>query len=93
MSTQKIVVLATWIGSALAMLLSDGIVGTIGSVLFGLLVLAHAIECVVFLGELKKAPGPLGAQLVQVFLFGVVHMGELRAASGADAGGPSEGDA
>ena len=93
MSTQKIVVLATWIVSALAMLFVSGIVGTIGSVLFGFLVIAHAIECVVFLNELKQAPGPLGGQLVQTFLFGVVHMGELRAASGDDAGGAPGGDA
>ena len=90
MSTQKIAVLATWILSGLAMLFVGGIVGTIGSVLFGFLVIAHAIECVVFLGELKQAPGPLGSQLVQVFLFGVVHMGELRAAKD-DGGGATPG--
>ncbi len=88
MSNQKIAVLAVWIVSALAALLAGGIIGTIGSLLFGLLVIAHAIECVVFHKEIQNAPGPLASQLVQVFLFGVVHMGELREA----AGGASEGE-
>ncbi len=63
MSNQKIAVLAVWIVSALAALLAGGIIGTIGSLLFGLLVVAHAIECVVFLKEIRNAPGPLASQL------------------------------
>ena len=89
MSSQKIAVLVVWIASLLASVLSSGIIGTIGSVIFGFLVVAHAIECFVFRKELEEAPGGMGAQLVQVFLFGVVHMQELRAA----AGGESEGEA
>lgn len=87
MSPQKIAVLVTWVASAAAMLLGgDSIVATIGTGIFGFLVVAHTIECVVFLKELKAAPGPLGGQLVQVFLFGVVHMQELRAGTGDQSG-------
>ena len=89
MSSQKIAVLVVWITSLLAMVLSGGLIGTIGKFLFGFLVVAHAVECFVFRKEIEDAPGGMGAQLVQVFLFGVVHMQELRAA----AGGESESDA
>ena len=45
------------------------------------LVVAHLLEMVVFYGELKRAGGSLGGHLVNVFLFGVFHMKEVRAAS------------
>jgi len=83
MSTRKIVVLVTWVAAAAAALFGgSSMVATIGGGLFGFLVVAHAIECVVFRKELQAAPGPLGRQLVQTFLFGVIHMQELRAGDG-----------
>jgi uncharacterized protein YhhL (DUF1145 family) len=83
MSTQKIVTLVVWIAGLLAALFATGIVGTIGKGLIGFLVVAHLIECFVFRKELEEAPGSMGAQLVQVFLFGVIHMQELREGGGA----------
>lgn len=89
MSNQKRVVLAVWIAGLLASLFASGILATIGSVVVGFLVIAHLIECVVFRKELADAPGSMGEHLFQTFLFGVVHMQEVRASAG---GGP-EGDA
>lgn len=45
------------------------------------LVIAHVVEMVVFYGELKRAGGSLAGHLVNVFLFGVFHMKEVRAGS------------
>ncbi len=84
MSSQKIVVLVVWVASALASLFAGGIISTIGTVLISFLVVAHAIECIVFRKELADAPGGMGAHLGQVFLFGIVHMQELRAGSSGD---------
>lgn len=81
MSTQKIVVAVVWILSGLGMWLGSGLLATIATGLFGFLVVAHAIECVVFLKEIREAPGGLANNLVQVFVFGVVHMQELRGAA------------
>ena len=79
MSTQKIVVAVVWILSGLGMWLGSGLLVTIATGLFGFLVVAHTIECVVFMKEIREAPGGLANNLVQVFVFGVVHMQELRA--------------
>lgn len=83
MSTQKIVILVVWVASLLASLFASGIIASIGTGLLGFLVIAHLIECFVFRKELEEAPGGMGAQLVQVFFFGVVHMQELRSGGGA----------
>jgi uncharacterized protein YhhL (DUF1145 family) len=41
------------------------------------MVVAHAIECVVFLPRMKAAGGSLGHHIVQVMLFGVFHANTL----------------
>ena len=88
MSVQKIVVLVVWVAALLASLFATGLAATLGTILVAFLVVAHTIECVVFRKELEQAPGSMGSQLIQVFVFGVVHMQELR----SDAGSPG-GDA
>ena len=86
MSPLKLGVAASWVFAIVAMFLFAGsAVGTVGKILFWFLVVAHAIECVVFLPKLKRAPGGLGPNLIQVFLFGVIHMKELQESSGSDA--------
>lgn len=50
-----------------------------GRALFGVLAVVHAIECVFFLGVLRKSPRPLIQELWQTFLFGIVHVSILRA--------------
>ena len=87
MSSQKVVILLVWAASGLASAFAAGIIRTIGSMLFGLLVIAHLVECFVYRKELEDAPGSMGSQLVQTFLFGVVHMQELRAVSEGETGG------
>lgn len=47
--------------------------GSFGQMLFWLMVAAHAVECVIFMGALRRTGKPLGGQILQVLLFGVVH--------------------
>lgn len=48
-----------------------------------LLAVVHTIEVVVFFKACKAAGGSLPLHLLNVFLFGVLHMGELKAAKAA----------
>jgi uncharacterized protein YhhL (DUF1145 family) len=42
----------------------------------------HLIEVAVYFNLCKEAGGSLGGHLVNVFLFGVLHVNELKAAQG-----------
>lgn len=57
-----------------------------GRTLFGVLAVVHAVECVAFLGLLRKSARPLVENLWQTFLFGIVHVsivrGEIEAGGG-----------
>ena len=79
MSGAKIGVLVAWIfGFACFFVGGESTVAVFGRYLFWFLLVAHAIECVVFLPVLRKAPGDLSTHLIQTMLFGVVHVGPLR---------------
>ena len=56
--------------------------GELGRSLFMVLAITHAIECVAFLGVLRKSPRPLVEELWQTFLFGIVHVSTLRREQG-----------
>lgn len=83
MSPLKLAVAASWVFAIVLMLFFGGSLGTLGKVVFGILVVIHGIECLVFLPKLKRAPGGLAANLLQVFLFGAVHVRELQEQQGA----------
>jgi uncharacterized protein YhhL (DUF1145 family) len=59
--------------------------GSLGRSLFGVLAVTHAIECIAFLGVLRKSPRPLLGELWQTFLFGIVYVSALRRELGEDA--------
>lgn len=79
MSSPRIAVLVLWLVLLASFLVSTSTPAAVGRVLLGLLVLAHVVECVVFLGELRRAPGPLGRHLAMTMVFGIVYVRELRA--------------
>jgi len=53
-------------------------IGPGGRALFGVLAIVHAVECVFFLGVLRKSERPLIEELWQTFLFGIVHVSTLQ---------------
>jgi uncharacterized protein YhhL (DUF1145 family) len=80
----KVGVGAAWlIGLASLLLGSGGDLARWGGLLLGILVVAHAIECVMFLPRLRAAGGSLPNHLLQTFLFGIAHLRTLPAAKGA----------
>ena len=82
MTAMKTVIACVWLFA-----LGSFLIGThtqlagIGRITFWGLCVAHAIECIVFLPKLKKAPGPLGHHLWQTFLYGFFHVWSLPTAS------------
>lgn len=74
MNIAKTATLLAWIISAACFLLAgDQILVMIGRGIFGLLVVIHAIECLVFLPRLKALPGALAGHLFNTFIYGVFH--------------------
>ena len=53
-----------------------------GQLMFFVLLVAHAVECVVFLPKLRAAGGDLGGHLIQTLIFGIVHVRSLEEEAG-----------
>ena len=75
--TPKIIVGAAWLFGLLSLLMGGGAPWTVGRFVFWILVVVHAVECVVFLPRLRAAGGSLGSHLVNTFLFGIAHVQTL----------------
>jgi len=90
MGLLKASVLPVWF-FAVASLFADFPAAAFGRVLFWILVVAHAGECLLFLPILKQGRGGLGSHLLQTFVFGVFHVHGVRAelAAKSPAGGES----
>ncbi len=73
----KMGVIVAWLLGFGALFLTPGTVATVGRWQLGILVVAHAVECVVFLPRLRKATGPLPGHLLRNFVFGILHVREL----------------
>jgi uncharacterized protein YhhL (DUF1145 family) len=87
MSGGKRFLFAVWLLSALAFLApGDSALASAGRTVFWILVVAHTIECAIFLPRLRRAPGSLGHHLMQTFLYGILYVRELPASQGASGG-------
>jgi uncharacterized protein YhhL (DUF1145 family) len=78
----KIVTGLVWLYCALAFVAPVPQAGIAQGVFLFMLV-AHAVECVVFLPRIRAAGGSLGHHITQVMLFGVVHARTLPKADSA----------
>lgn len=78
MSIIRIVLLAVWIFAALAVFLPLlHPAPTFGRWLAGLLLGAHALECLLFWRRLRAAPGSFVGHLGSTLLFGLFHLRRL----------------
>ena len=50
---------------------------------FWIMLVAHVVECVVFLPRLRRAGGSLASHLLQTLVFGVFHLRTLAPQQGA----------
>lgn len=82
MGAAKIVVLIAWVWGVLSLFGVGGGLAEWGSRVFWFMLIAHVVECVVFLPKLRQLPGSLGHHLVQTMLFGIFHLRSAQAAAG-----------
>ena len=83
MSAGKIVLLVVYaVLAGLALTQGDTTAGAWALRALGILALVHLIETAVFFKLCKSAGGSLPVHLVNVFLFGVLHANEIKAAKG-----------
>ena len=75
----KLLVLLTWFLGAAGFLFPPGsTLGTAGRTLFVVLATVHLVECGFFFRTLRRTGRPLGMELLNTLLFGVVHFAEAR---------------
>jgi uncharacterized protein YhhL (DUF1145 family) len=79
-SLSKIIVGSTWLFATACFFppLESSQFGDFGRALFWVLFAVHLVECIAFLGVLRKSPRPLAGELWQTFLFGIVHVSIVR---------------
>lgn len=83
MSPVKIAMLVIYaVLAGLALTQGESAVGAWSLNILVILAVVHLVETIVFFKLCKSAGGSLPAHLVSVFLFGVIHVNELKAAQG-----------
>ena len=88
----KVLVLVTWfLGAAGFLFPPDTTLGSAGRTLFVLLAAVHLVECGFFFRTLQRTGRPLGMELLNTLLFGVVHFAEARALAEANDRGDEAG--
>ena len=78
MSGTKIGILVGYAVLIALVVLGSGIAASIALWLLVLLAVAHVVEMAVFYGRCKAAGGSMPGHMLQVFLFGVFHVRELK---------------
>lgn len=80
----KAIVGAVWLAATACFFqpLESSAFGGFGRALFIVLATVHLVECIAFMGVLRRSPRPLIGELWQTFLFGIVHVSALRAELG-----------
>ena len=80
MNPLKVVLSTTWLLCLASFFVAtDSTAAGYGRILFWGLCVVHLVECGFFLRTLQAAPGSLGHHLLQTFLFGFIHISEVRA--------------
>ncbi len=83
MSAGKVVLLVVYaVLAALALTQAGSAAGTWAVRIIVILAVAHTVEVLVFFKACQRAGGSLVGHLFNVFLFGVLHMKDIKAAQG-----------
>lgn len=89
MSAAKIVLSILYIALLLAAITQgDSPLGEWSLRILIILAVVHAIEVAVFFRRCQQAGGSLPMHLLNVFLFGIIHANEIKAAQGSGQAGP-----
>jgi uncharacterized protein YhhL (DUF1145 family) len=86
----RAVLAVLWVVLAACFLLpADAAAGVVtGRIVFGVMLLVHALEFLYFRSTLERLGGSMGHHFVQVLLFGVVHVQLARVEAGEVPAGP-----
>jgi uncharacterized protein YhhL (DUF1145 family) len=86
----KAIIGATWLVSTACFFppLESVEFAAFGRSLFGVLAAVHAVECIAFLGVLRKSSRPLPREIWQTFLYGIIHVSIVRNEIRAQEEGP-----
>lgn len=85
MSAGKLALLALYaVLAGLAVLQAGTPAGTWAVRILVILAVAHLVEMVIFFKACQRAGGSLAGHMVNVFLFGVVHMKDIKATGTPD---------
>ena len=88
MSPAKLAILAAYaVLIAVAILMVGSTAATFATGLLLLLAVAHLVEMAVFYQRCQAAGGSMAGHMLQVFLFGVFHVKEIKAAAGENQAG------
>jgi uncharacterized protein YhhL (DUF1145 family) len=83
MSAAKIVLLVIYaVLAGVALTQGDSTTAVWALRILGILAIVHVIETVIYFRLCKAAGGSLPIHLLSVFLFGVLHVSELKASQG-----------
>lgn len=86
MSIGKIVVLVLYAVLLVVLVTEAGsTVATVAGWALLVLVATHMVETVLYFRQCQQAPGSLAGNLFQVFLFGILHSMEMKAATSTQA--------
>lgn len=78
MGVGKFAVLCAWIwGVASFFVAPTSPITAWGRLVFYILLIAHAAECVMFFSRIKEAPGSLGENISKTLLYGMFHLNEI----------------
>jgi uncharacterized protein YhhL (DUF1145 family) len=79
MSTAKMILLASYaVLAGLALFMGDTQAGIWGLRILMILAVVHMVEVVVFFKTCQRAGGSVPGHLLNVFLFGVIHVREIK---------------
>jgi uncharacterized protein YhhL (DUF1145 family) len=74
----KVVLGLVWIWALASFFVApESSASSVGRIVFWVLVVAHAIECVVFLPKFRRAGGSLPGHFAQTMIFGFLHASSL----------------
>ncbi len=86
MAHAKAIVGAVWFLALVGTVFASSTLASLCRFVLAVLVVAHVLECVVYLPKLRRAHGSLAGHLWHTFLFGIAHLRTLP--SGEEAAGP-----
>jgi hypothetical protein len=70
---QKQSIWVIWIGALAAIFLGSGWIATIGRWTFGLMLVAHVVEFIVYRSLFQRAGGSMLHHFVQTLIYGLLH--------------------